>query len=194
MRVRRILSALSPVIVILGCDLLPQAYDTGYGCGYQFVDGYFACSRACAEQRREREAEILEWEEACQGSTQDHFSTQPPIDDADRRCADQYGYGNRLVVCADVGQEPGTHPPNCHPFRDPTFATVAGNYSCPAETSGRESSLCLCCGDVSRPSCELSGGFCRDDDDCCGGRCVLDEPEPPATDGGFVPSPRGTCR
>lgn len=185
---------LSPVILIIGCDLIPQAYNDGYSCGYQAADSYFACARGCEEERQQRETEILEWEDACAGSVQDHFSSQPPIESADRQCADQYNFDSRLVVCDDVGQEPDTHPPGCRPFREPTFATIDGNYDCPADMTGRDSKLCLCCDDVDRPLCDLSGGFCRDNDDCCSGTCVL-EPQPDAGPdaGPFQPAPRGTC-
>ncbi len=193
MRLRHIASVLSPVILIIGCDLIPQAYDTGYGCGYQFVDSYFACTTACQEQRQEREAEVLEWRGACQGSAAEHFSTQPPIDDANRQCSSQYFSQSRLVVCDDVGQEPGTHPPECEPFIDPTFGTTAGNYACPSAMNGGESKLCLCCEGAVGQGCDLPGGFCRDDDECCSGRCIFEEPEPPPFDAGFEPPPSGSC-
>lgn len=200
MRIRRLLSVLSPAILFLGCDMIGQAYEMGYGAGYGFVDWVYGCAASCEQQRLEREAKEAVWNDACDLSVREAFADQASLDEANRACSDQYGFDSTIRLCEDLGQEIDFEPPGCEPYDRPTLGVpVEGNYSCPASASG--ASMCLCC-DGGNSECVLTGGFCRDNARCCSGICdlqivdagVLLDGDGGVLDGGWVPPPDGTCR
>lgn len=170
--------------------MLTQAYQLGFACGYTAVDTTYNCAAGCEAAHQRREAEEAVWEEACGLPVEQEFEDQPAIDDADARCSPR-----RVVVCEDVGQEIGSDPDGCTPFDPPTFGVpVEGNYRCPSGLRAPEGKLCICCDDAPRSACRLQGGFCRDDDDCCGGRCALETPDAGFLDDAGTPFPnRGRC-
>ncbi len=194
-RLRRLLSVLSPVLCLFGCEMFAQWYDQGYSCGYSTVDSMYGCAAGCEEQRQERREEVEVWTDACGIPVADQFADQASLDAADAHCQDENNFNSGLVVCEDVGQELNTQSSTCAPFhRSLLGAPRDENYDCPDGMPG-EGRLCLCCDDVSRPSCDLRGGFCRDDSGCCSGVCVLEFQDAGfIDDAGTIPGPRsGTC-
>lgn len=197
MNLRRAFSVASPAILFIGCDLFTQAYQDGYNCGYFAVDSYYNCAAGCEREQERREEEADAWNEACFLPVHDFFDDQPSLDAADERCQGSDSQAG-VVICTDEGQVIGSHPGGCRPFDPPALGVpVRESYDCP-NAVGDESLLCLCCSGVARPACDLPGGFCRADADCCSGAC-----DAPA-DGGFIegfgpdggPLPRdptGTC-
>ncbi len=200
-RVRRVLSVLSPAILFIGCDMLGDAYQCGYDGGYGFVDFVYGCAASCEQQRLEREEKEAVWNDACDLSVQAAFATQAALDEANQACEDQYGFDSSIRLCEDLGQEIDFEPPGCSPYDRPALGVpVEGNYACPAGASG--ASLCLCC-DGGGVSCSLAGGTCWDNSRCCSGVCdrpppvdagVLLDADGGVIDGGVLPQPNGTCR
>jgi hypothetical protein len=191
MRARHLTSILAPIVLFVGCDLIPQAWDTGFSCGYGTVDALFAGMACVEEQRAERAEQQAAWVDACNAQDPAPFEEQPPLDDADRHCRDEHGFADRVVVCDDVGQEPGSHPDGCEPYNDPVIGLSDG-YLCPNGVTA-SGVLCLCCEDEgARPACQLRDGRCRDASECCTNRCTIDTPEQ-VFDGGIVVPASGVC-
>lgn len=201
MRIRRLLSVLSPALLFVGCDLIGQAYEMGFEGGYGFVDFVYGCAASCEQERLEREQKEAVWNDACDLPVREAFADQASLDAANAACTDQYGFDSSIRLCEDLGQELDFEPPGCDPYDRPAFGVpVEGNYACPASASG--AAMCLCC-DGANIDCNLSGGFCRDNSRCCSGICDLPPPtdagvildaDGGVVDGGFVPPPDGTCR
>ncbi|MCC7074329.1 MAG: hypothetical protein IT383_23690 [Deltaproteobacteria bacterium] len=200
--VRRVLSVLSPAILFIGCDMIGNAYQCGYDGGYGFVDFVYGCAASCEQQRLEREQKEAVWNDACDLSVQAAFATQAALDEANRACEDQYGFGSAIRLCEDLGQEIDFEPSGCRPYDEPLLGVpVEGNYACPAGAAGAE--LCLCCDEGGGADCALAGGTCWDNSRCCSGSCdlppqsdagVILDADGGVIDGGVLPAPRGSCR
>lgn len=191
MRARRALSALSPVIFFIGCDVMARAFDDGYAFGYGCTDALYGCYEADRERREEIAEATQVWEDNCDDPVEPLFSTSQELEAADQHCADSNGYGSVLVVCSNGGQEVGAEPPGCSPYERPVAVVIAGDYSCPNPIGDEK--LCICCDEASagRSGCGLPGRWCFDDADCCAGSCTKELVED--GDGGLVEETRGTC-
>jgi hypothetical protein len=192
MHMRRALSVMSPLLFFVGCDLMSAAFNNGYDSGYGCVDAVYGCIEADRERRQEEAERTQVWEDACNVAVEPLFSTDAELSSADSSCSTNYGSQSQLIVCSDDGQEAGAEPPGCDPYQRPVAGiTIDGDYSCPSPVPN--SYKCLCCEglDTGRSDCNLIGGWCFDDANCCSGTCVFESETLP--DGGIVNETRGEC-